>query len=504
MKILSSDQIKKVDQYCIDSESISRIELMEKSAKSCFNWIIQHLTKNNTPFIILSGVGNNGGDGLALARILYIHGFQVSVYILNVSNHYSDEFLINKNKALKYGIKLENIYQGDVFPILNRKSYLIDSIFGIGFNRTIGNFWKKFIHFINEKKFRSIISIDVPSGIFIEKQNHTYDDIIQSNYTLTFEVPKLPFFLPSYDKYVGKWFILNIGWKNHYIKKMYTKNFYIDEYYIKKIKKKREKFSHKGNYGYGVLIGGSYGMIGSIILSGKASIRSGIGKLILYTPHCGYSIIQNQIPEAIIQTDKNKNYISNIVSLPNNINSIGIGMGMGTNYHTKYALESFLMKCNKNIPIVIDADAINIIAKHLNLLNYLPHESIITPHPKEFSRIFGIWKNDYQKLQMLTNISKKYNIFIILKGAHTIISTPDKELYFNSTGNPGMATAGSGDVLSGIIVSLLSQGYSPKNSCIISVYLHGLSGDIAKNQFNEEFITSTDIIHYLSKAFQKI
>ncbi|ACY40045.1 carbohydrate kinase [Blattabacterium sp. (Blattella germanica) str. Bge] len=507
MKILSLNQIRKVDQYCIDYESISSIELMERAAKSCFNWIVKnkHFQVRKIPFIVLSGNGKNGGDGLVLAKMLYLYGAKVSIYIVNISNHFSNEFLINKEKVLRYNIPLQIICEKEKFPLLDQKSYLIDAIFGIGLNRSVNPYWKSFFHYINEKKFQSVLSIDIPSGLFMEKSHDNFTGIIKATHTLTFQVPKLPFLFPIYANYVGKWWILNIGWKNDFLKKIHTKNFYIDDKCIYSIyKKKRRKFSHKGNYGHGMIIGGNNGMIGSVILAAKASFRTGIGKLSVHVPYCGYEIIQTSFPEVIVKTDVKKNWISDII-IPTDINAIGIGIGMGTHPQTENAFASFLRKIkDKKISMVVDADGLNILSNQLELLNILPNDTIITPHPKEFYRLFGAWKNDYQKLDLVKEISVKYKIFIILKGAHSIISTPCGNLYFNSTGNPGMATAGTGDVLTGMITSLLSQGYSPKKSCIMGVYLHGLSGDIAANKFSEESIISSDIIDHIGEAYQKI
>ncbi|AWU43490.1 bifunctional ADP-dependent NAD(P)H-hydrate dehydratase/NAD(P)H-hydrate epimerase [Blattabacterium sp. (Cryptocercus kyebangensis)] len=505
MKILSLNQIKKIDQYCIDNEDISSIELVERSAKSCFNWIIHHY-RNIQKVILLAGNGKNGGDGLSLARMLSQYGTVITVYILNISNHFSPEFIINKNKILKYGgIELKNIYKGENFPILdNKNSLLIDAIFGTGLNRPIKKYWKSFFHYINENKFIPVISIDLPSGLFMEKNQKDFEGIIKATHTLTFQSPKLPFFLSDYAKYIGKWHLLNIGWKDSYSNEMCVKNFYVDDIFIKSIYKKRKKFSHKGNYGHGLLVGGYYGMIGSMALSAKASFRIGIGKLSVYVPRCGYQILQILIPEAIIKTDSKDKFISNI---PTNIhvNAIGIGMGMGEKTITAYALESFFLKNKENkIPMVIDADAINILSNQLKIMNSIPEKTILTPHPKEFRRLCGPWKDDYQKLDLLKNFSKKYKIYIVLKGAHTVISTPNGNLYFNSTGNPGMSTAGSGDVLTGIITGLLAQGYSPKKSCIMGVYLHGLAGDIASIEKNEESIIAEDIINYIGKSYQKM
>ncbi|BBA16953.1 NAD(P)H-hydrate dehydratase [Blattabacterium cuenoti] len=511
MKILSLDQIRKADRYCIDSESISSYKLMEKAAKACFDWIIHNkfFKIKKIPFIVLVGNGNNGGDGLSLSHMLHLYGATVFVYGINISNHFSDEFLINKKKILQEKINFKTINEGEKFPILNHKNYLIDAIFGIGFNRTLNQYWKSFFHYINEKKFKAVISIDIPSGLFMEKNHENFEGIIKSTHTLTFQVPKLSFLLPDYEDYVGKWYLINIGWKDDFFCKIQTKNFYIDRksIYIIYKKKIRKKFSHKGNYGHGIIIGGSFGMIGSIVLSATASLRTGIGKLSVYIPSCGYQILQNTLPEAIVYTDIEKHFISKIIFSSKNINAIGIGMGMGLFSKTVYALESFLLKIkNKKIPIVIDADAINILSSHQFLLNFLPKEiTILTPHPKEFQRLLcRSWKNDYEKLFFLKKISIKYKIFIVLKGAHSVISTPNGNLYFNSTGNSGMSTSGSGDVLTGMIMSFLSQGYSPKESCIMGVYLHGLAGDIASKKLGKEALIANDIIYHIGKAYLEI
>ncbi|WP_185856064.1 NAD(P)H-hydrate dehydratase [Blattabacterium cuenoti] len=515
MKILSLNQIKKIDQYCIDNEDISSIELMERAAKSCFNWIREHYSHQlrKVSFIILVGNGKNGGDGLALSRMLYLHGANVKIYIVNISNRFSKEFIINKNRIIKYGIELQTINEGEKYPSFkhDKNSKLIDAIFGIGLNRPIRKkYWKSFFHYINNSKFSSVISIDIPSGIFIGKSHDNFEEIIiKATYTLTFQFPKLPFLLQDYENYVGKWYLLNIGWKEEFIKNIHVKKFYINDIDIRYIYKKRKKFSHKGNYGNGLIIGGSYGMIGSILLSAKASFRVGIGKLSVYIPRCGNQIIQTSLPEAIVKTDLQEDLIS---SIPNSFftkkyDAIGIGMGMGKHPMTVYALESFLLRVKKNkIPLVIDADAINILSDQSSnkLLDLLKEETILTPHQKEFERLCGIWKNDYQKLDFLKKFSVKHKVFVVLKGAHTVISTPHGELYFNSTGNPGMSTAGSGDVLTGMITGLLSQGYSPKESCIMGVYLHGLSGDLSSKKFSEESIIAMDILNSIGKAYKEI
>ncbi|WGH26475.1 MAG: NAD(P)H-hydrate dehydratase [Candidatus Bostrichicola ureolyticus] len=501
MKIFSEENIKNIDKYIIKNLPITPINLMEKAAKSCFNWINSNYNIKEKKFLILAGKGNNGGDGLAIGRMLLNNkAKKVKIYIANITHSYSQEFYLNLNRLKEMNVIINELSEGDTY-CFNNTYILIDSLFGIGLNKPIEGFWENLIEYININ-IDNIISIDMPSGLFSDKPIQNNKGIIQANHTLSFYAPKLSFLLPYLYKYVGIWHILEFLPKN-YLEEIFnlfkTTNYYVDNSLIKSIYKKRKKFSHKGTFGHGLIIGGDYGMIGSIILSAKGSLRSGIGKLSIHTPLFGHKIIQIAIPEAIILNNNWENFPN-----PNIANSIAIGPGLGKNSQNVNLLKNYLLKIKT--PLVIDADAINILSVNPELISIVPKNTIFTPHPKEFNRLLGGcgWKNDYEKLEMLKHFANKNGFYIILKGAYTITVTPNGILYFNSTGNPGMATAGSGDVLTGVILSLLCQGYLHKEACILGVYLHGLSADIVVKKTSFEGLIAGDIAYNLGKAFKKI
>ncbi|WGH27921.1 MAG: NAD(P)H-hydrate dehydratase [Candidatus Bostrichicola ureolyticus] len=499
MNIFSSENIKNIDDYIIKNLPITPINLMEKAATACFNWINSNFNIKEKQFIILSGKGNNGGDGLAIGRMLINIKAKVKIYIANITNSYSQEFYLNLNRLKEMNVVINDLYEGDTYFSIKKNNILIDSLFGIGINKPIKGYWENLIEYINQN-IDNIISIDMPSGLFAEKPIQNYKGIIKANHTLSFYAPKLAFLLPELYKYVGRWHVLEFLPKKYLeniFLKFKTTNYYVDYFLIKSIYKKRKKFSHKGTFGHGLLIGGDYGMIGSVILSAKGSLRSGIGKLSIHTPLFGHKIIQIAIPEAIILNNNWENFPN-----PNIANAIAIGTGLGKKLENVNLLKDYLLKIKT--PLVIDADAINILSENPTLISNVPKNTILTPHPKEFNRLVGDWKNDYSKLEMLKNFAHKNGFYIILKGAYTITVTPNGTLYFNSTGNPGMATAGSGDVLTGVILSLLSQGYLHKEACILGVYLHGLSADIVVQYTSLEGLIAGDIADNLGKAFKKI
>jgi len=277
-------------------------------------------------------------------------------------------------------------------------------------------------------------------------------------------------------------------------------NFLTKEFISGKIKR-REKFSHKGTYGHALLIAGSYGKMGASVLASQACLRSGVGLLTSHVPRLGYEIIQNSVPEAMISIDPFETVFSEVPEL-SPFSAIGIGPGLDKMPETQFALKALLQaKPNK---LIIDADALNILSENQDWYGLLPENTILTPHPKEFERLAGPSSNSFQRLQIQLQFSAKYNVIVVCKGANTCITFPDGRVFFNSTGNPGMATGGSGDVLTGIIVGLLAQNYSPEDATLIGVYLHGLAGNLAATEFGEYSLIAGDIISHLGKAFLQL
>jgi len=499
MKILPIDKIRAADAYTIEHEPIPSIDLMERAATQLFKWITKHVDKTH-PFSIFAGPGNNGGDGLALGRMLAEADYKVEAYIIRYTDKTSEDFQVNFERAVQLqSISVYDIRKIEDFPEIEDESVVIDAIFGSGLTRPINGFIAEIIEKINNSPAVKV-AIDTPSGIFSDNSSvHNKGAIVRADYTLSFQFPKLAFMMPENDPFVGEWHVLDIGLHHEYINSVTTNNFFSVKEDVVPIIKKRRKFSHKGTFGHALLIAGSYGKMGAALLAAEACLRSGVGLLHVHIPKVGYQIMQTALPEAMISLDRYDNYFSEVPDL-GLYNAVGIGPGLGTEHQSQMALKLLIQEFTA--PMVFDADALNILSENPTWLAFLPAGSILTPHPKEFERLVGKWDNDFEKLEKQRDFAKRHNLYVVLKGAHTSISTPDGKCYFNSTGNPGMATAGSGDVLTGIITGLLAQGYTPGQAAVLGVYLHGLAGDIAAKKFGQEAMIAGDMVKLLGKAWR--
>ncbi len=497
MKILSKEQIYEADKITVERQHIYSTDLMEIAGTQIFNWLHKRMQGAQVPIRIFCGIGNNGGDGLVLARHLVTHGYNVFTYVVNCSDKRSKDFLINYDKIKNVTNDWPTLLScNEEFPEIGFDDIIVDAVFGIGLSRPADG-WVKglFQHFKASKAFT--LSIDIPSGLYTDKVPEDENSVVWSNFTLSFVSPKIVFFLPETAKFVTQWDILDIGIDTEYLSAIETEAEFIRKYEVLQMYKWRDRFSHKGHFGHSLIIGGSYGKIGAVTLASSAALNAGAGLVTAYVPKCGYTILQTALPEAMVLTDIDKKIITNI---DYNIEPtvIGIGVGLGTNAKTIIAFEIFL-KQNKT-PLVIDADGINILSKKKSLLKLLPKQTILTPHPKELEGLIGRWKDDFDKLKKVKAFSKKHNVIVVIKGANTITIFNDR-LHINSTGNPGLATAGSGDVLTGIITGLMAQNYSPLEATIFGVYLHGKAADVAVEDFGYESLIASHIIEYLGEAY---
>ncbi len=502
MKILPVDKIREADAYTIKNEPVADIDLMERAAGQLFNWIAKKVDTTHR-FYVIAGPGNNGGDGLALARMLKNAGYFVEVYIVRYSDKTSDNFAVNFKRfneiagEFLFDITPEN----NLFPETGEDDIIVDAVFGSGLTRPVKGFIADVISKINNSHSVKI-SIDIPSGLFADKSSvREGGEIVRADYTLTFQNPKFAFLMPENDPYVGKWVVLDIGLHQGYLNSVEVDNFYVTKRDVAGIIKRRRKFSHKGTFGHALLIAGSYGKTGAAVLAAKAALRSGLGLLHVHIPKSSYAIMQTAIPEAMLSIDRYENYFSEVPDL-SLYNTVGVGPGLGKEHQSQMALKVLIQDFQH--PVVFDADALNILSENKTWLSFLPPNSILTPHPKEFERLAGKWSDDFEKIEMQRDFARKYNVIVVLKGAHTSICLPSGKCYFNSTGNPGMATAGSGDVLTGIITSLLAQKYSPEKAAVLGVYVHGSAGDIAAKQEGQISMLAGDIINNLGKAFKKL
>ena len=495
MKILSAPQIRAADKHTIENEPIKSIDLMERASRAFVSWF-EAIFDRGRRIVIFCGTGNNGGDGLAIARILSFRKWEVKTITVRKSAKKSQDFTINYLRLAEVR-EVGNIESKDDLTIeLSSDDIVIDAIFGSGLVREIKGIYADSINYINDSR-ATIVSVDVPSGLFIDNISPK-KALIKADHVLSFQLPKLGFLMPENKEYVKNWAIADIGLNEDFINSQESCHEYIDKELAKGLVKSRDKFAHKTDFGRVLIMSGSYGKMGACVLCAKACIRAGAGLVTAHIPRCGYDILQTTVPEVMTCTDFEKRYLTGIPDLkPYDV--IGIGPGIDKHIDTYEVIAQLLENFKK--PIVFDADAINIIADEQTFMKQLPEGSILTPHPGEFKRLVGFWNDDFERLEQQIALSKEFKIYIVLKGAHTSISTPEGKVFFNSSGNPGMATGGSGDVLTGIITALLGQKYSPLEASILGVYLHGLSADLAVGQVGEVSLTASDIIDFLPQAF---
>lgn len=498
MKILTADQLRAADAYTIEHEPIASIDLMERAATTLFNWIMKHY-KRPRRFAIFCGQGNNGGDGLVLARLLQETWHEVNVYVVVFAEQGSSDFELNRERTKQLEIPIQALQNREPLPALATEEVVIDAIFGTGLNRPAGGHVAKVIGHINDSGCE-VIAVDTPSGLMTDGPMVPAGPVVKARYTLTFQAPKLAFVLPEWGQYVGRWEVLKIGLYASFIKELKTKHFVISDAIIQQLLRPRYKFSHKGTYGHALLVAGQFGMMGAALLSAKATLRSGVGLLTAHVPQAGLNILQQALPEAIVSADEDEHIITN-VQLQAAHRCIEVGPGIGTHARTAQALKLLIQ--NAKVPLVLDADALNILSENKTWLAFLPKGSVLTPHPKELGRLIGSAAHDYDRLDKVKTFAIKHQVYVLIKGAHTAVVCPDGEIYFNNTGNPGMATAGSGDVLCGVITALIAQGYSSFHACLLGVYVHGAAGDLAAAQLGMAGLIASDIVETLPAAFAK-
>lgn len=503
MKVLTTEQIRELDAYTIENEPISSLDLMERVARTITRAITERW-HGATPVKVFCGPGNNGGDGLAVSRLLGEQGYDVEVFLFNTNDHLSHDCATNAQRLKEgvSGVTFHEITQDFTPPILNRDTLVIDALFGTGLNKALTSGFASLVKYINASPAQ-IVSIDVPSGLMTEDNTYNIKEhIIRANLTLTLQLPKLSFFFKETQDFLGKTEVLDIHLSAEGLEGIQERYSVLEEKVIKSWLLPRNRYAHKGLMGHGLLIAGSKGMAGASLLAARACLRSGIGKLTVHVPAVNNEILQLGIPEAVISEDANSNVFSQAV-MPEEYNAVAIGPGLGQAPATEQAFIEQISN-SRSLPLVLDADALNILAVKKSWLEQVPKNSILTPHPKELDRLLGRSENSYQRLNKARERAMHSQVYIIIKGYNTAIITPTGYVYFNPTGNPGMATAGSGDVLTGILLGLLARGYTPEHACCLGVYLHGLAGDIAAEELGEESLIAGDIINYLPKAFKRL
>lgn len=513
MKIFSAAQLKMADAYTIERDSITSADLMERASKAVADavanrWDVSRSVK------VFAGPGNNGGDALAVARILYGYGFSVYVYLFNISGTLSSDCELNRTRLLETNnrgwegeggkggsMEFFEILSQFTPPRLEENDIVIDGLFGTGLSRPLNGGFASVVKYINASP-ATVVSIDMPSGLMTEDNTYNVmNHIIRADVTYTFQYPKLSFLFPEHEQYVGEWEILDIGVKDPGTDEMATPYHITEAGEMRALLKKRSRFAHKGTAGHALLVAGKKGMAGAAILSAKACMRSGAGKLTVHTPECNAQVLQTTIPEAILDIDVDPECFSQ--SFDNSdYDAMAIGPGIGTSSYTVQAFieQVRLAKC----PSVVDADALNILGAHRGWISQLPRRTILTPHKKELFGLISATRNSFEELEHTRDLAMRQQLYIVIKGAYSAVITPEGHVYFNPTGNPGMATAGAGDVLTGVILSLLAQSYPAEAAVRLGVYLHGLAGDIAAEAYGIEGVMASDIADCVPKAFMRL
>lgn len=506
MKLFSVKQIREWDAYTIEQEPVASIVLMERAATACVKYIRERKSrrKDVKRVVVFCGKGNNGGDGLAIARELMVLDYEMLVCVVHHSERSSADFESNLERlhetVLKYTESgepetIRQIRSGDPLPDLSGVDLVIDALLGSGTSKPVDGLLKEVIDHINAAG-REVLSIDMPSGLPADPEQWeaaSYETIVQATETLSFQLPKLTFLFPDSGVYCGDFTVLDIHLHRDYYDKQETVNYYLDSHFISGLLQRRRKFDHKGKFGHALLVAGSKGKNGAAILCARACLRSGAGLLTMLVPQHSYPILQTAVPEAMVHIDHADDYPVFSISL-SRYTSVGVGAGIGTDQRTREGYRKFLEGITQ--PLVIDADGINLLARLLKEeVNFrIPENTVLTPHVKEFDRLAGDSAGSMERWKKLKDFARRHRVYVILKGAHSCLATPGGTCYFNSTGNPAMAKGGSGDVLTGMIAALLAQGYAPEEAAILGMYFHGLAGDRAAAKRSPSAVIASDII----------
>lgn len=501
MKLLSIEQIRAWDAYTIEHRYPS-LELMERAGRAFTRWLLNNIPQELlSRIVILCGPGNNGGDGLVISRLLVKEGYDVVVVALPENFRRSRDFTVNFERLLRTGIVTIHIADdppAQTRALLEGATLIVDALWGSGLSRPLEGLPARLIELVNSVE-KAVVSVDIPSGLFADKKPE--DVAIRARWTVSFQVPKLCFFMPECAEYVGRWVVVDIGLLPEFLEKVDTNKFFLTGRELAPMVYERPRFSHKGTFGHVLVVAGSKGRIGAAILCGLGALRAGAGLVTLHVPSAYLQAVHACAPELMTSPDLHPEFFTQVPELER-FTVVVVGPGLGTCPESVSAFASLIEKWRG--PLVVDADGLNILAANPELLKRLPPLTVLTPHPGEFRRLFGADSNSFEQIDRLSELAQQHRAYIILKRHHTVIATPEGHIYFNTTGNPGMATAGSGDVLAGMIAGFLAQGYCSRDAVLLGVYLHGLAGDLALQEETQQTLTATKLLEWLPAAINHL
>lgn len=469
--LLVADQIRRADAYTIRHEPVSSVDLMERASGVFVDRFMLHYPDKQQTISVYCGTGNNGGDGLAIARLLSEQGYHwISVIIARFGKKTTADFDTNFKRLKKTGIAYKEILPGADLPE-EKSAILIDALLGSGLNKPLSGDFARLVKQLNSLN-KTVVAVDAPTGLFTEGEIPADAIVLKTDLVITFQQPKISFLLPESGPYIKKWEIVDIGLDKGFINSLHSPYQFVEEADIRKMLKPRPRFSNKGTFGHALIIAGKPETMGAALLCSTACAYTGAGLTTACIPESGLVALNTSQSEimAIVRSGKKLPKIS-----WDKFSAVGIGPGLGKDEEGKTLIVALFKNYQK--PIVIDADALNILSAEHKLLKNIPPQSIITPHMKEFDRLFGEHASWWQRIQTGLKKAAEHQIYIVLKNDYTITMTPNGKAFFNCTSNAAMASGGMGDVLTGVITSLLAQKYSPEQACIIGVYIHGKAGD---------------------------
>ena len=501
IKIFPTIQIKELDAYTIENEPIASIDIMKRASQALAKAISERWGAE-TPFTVFAGPGNNGGDALAVSRLLAEQGYRVEVYLFNTKGTLSPDCETNKERLARVsGIDFHELTTQFVPPVLTAEHVVVDGLFGSGLNKPLSGGFAAVVKYINSSS-ATVVAIDVPSGLMGEDNTYNIQaNFIRADLTLSLQLPKLAFLFAENEPFVGEWQLLDIGLSEEAITEKETDFALTEHEDIASVLKPRGKFAHKGSFGRALLIAGSQGMAGASVLAARACLRSGVGLLTVHIPFCNNFIVQTAVPEAMTEIDINDVRFS-CATDTDDYQAVGIGPGLGRAEDTEAALLEQIDSCQT--PMIVDADALNLLGEHRSYIGRLPKGSILTPHPKELERLVGKCQNSYERLTKARELAKSAVVYIILIGAYSVFFAPSGKCWIIPTGSPGLATGGSGDVLTGVVLALLAQGYDAETAARMAAYVHGLAGDIACKKHGAMGMTAGDIVTCLPLAWRML
>jgi len=503
MKLFTLEDILGIERQTLTQENTKFHDLVERVGNAAANEIASHW-RPSVRTVIFAGPGNDGAYALMTASSLLERGYVPHIYLFNIGgNSLNDECRRCRDilRAKYSSDVLEEVVTKFNIPELGVSDLVIDGLFGPELRQPLTGGFMSLVRYINESG-ATVVSLDMPSGMCGDwNHNVSARNVVKADVTLALQYPRLPFFFADFAGLAGQWRVLDIGYSREAAENRQSSFYLIEDDEVRSLLKPREPFSNKSDYGSACLVAGSYGMVGASVLACMGALRAGAGKVTVYGPQCSFSVVQTAAPEAMFMSDKSHHEISDI-TLPDTFSAIGVGPGIGTSEATVDALDSFIKRYRS--PLVLDADALNCIALRPALLNHIPVLSVITPHAGEFDRLFGKQSSHEARLLKAVEVSRKYNLLILLKGHYTTLVRPDGKIYINSSGSPAMATPGSGDVLTGVLTAFMAQGYKPEVAALIAAFVHGRAGELASLRHGQYGVIASDIVNCIGEAIMKI